>query len=208
MVDGYDVVVVGAGNAAFSAALAARESVERVLVLEKAPREWVGGNSYFTAGAFRTTFESLQELRPLLDEVSEEELARTEAPPYTKEDFMADMKRLTQGRCDEKLTSVLVDEAAEITRWLREKGIRWRLMYDRQSFEIDGKRRFWGGLVLGTVGGGKGLVEQHVAAAERSGVEIRYDSPVVGLVQNEDGKVSGVVCEGPAGREEIEAGAV
>ena len=56
--DGYDVVVVGAGNAAFSAALAARESVERILVLEKAPREWAGGNSYFTAGAFCTSFES------------------------------------------------------------------------------------------------------------------------------------------------------
>jgi tricarballylate dehydrogenase len=82
VVDGYDVAVVGAGNAAFSAALAARGRVERVLVLEKAPREWVGGNSYFTAGAFRTTFESLEELRPLLDEMSEAELARTEAPPY------------------------------------------------------------------------------------------------------------------------------
>jgi tricarballylate dehydrogenase len=71
VVDGYDVAVVGAGNAAFSAALADRERVERVLVLEKAlekaPREWVGGNSYFTVGAFRTTFESLEELRPLLD---------------------------------------------------------------------------------------------------------------------------------------------
>src|SRR4051794_38752040 len=154
MVDGYDVVVVGAGNAAFSAALAARENVERVLVLEKAPREWVGGNSYFTAGALRTSFRRLEGIRPPLAEGSGEELARTEAPPYTEEDFIADMKRLTQGRCDEKLTSILVNEAAEIVRWLREKGIRWRLMYDRQSFEIDGKRRFWGGLVLGTVGGG------------------------------------------------------
>jgi len=67
VVNGYDVAVVGAGNAAFSAALAARERVDRVLVLEEAPREWVGGNSYFTAGVFRTTFESLEELRPLLD---------------------------------------------------------------------------------------------------------------------------------------------
>jgi tricarballylate dehydrogenase len=50
VVDGYDVAVVGAGNAAFSAALAARERVERVLVLEKAPREWVGGNSYLFYG--------------------------------------------------------------------------------------------------------------------------------------------------------------
>jgi tricarballylate dehydrogenase len=81
-------------------------------------------NSYFTAGAFRTTFGRLKELRPLLNEVREEELARTEAPPYTEEDFIADMKRLTQGRCDEKLTSILVNKAAEIVRLLREKGIR------------------------------------------------------------------------------------
>jgi tricarballylate dehydrogenase len=207
-VGGYDVVVVGAGNAAFSAALAARESVERVLVLEKAPREWRGGNSYFTAGAFRTTFESLEELRPLLDEMSEEELARTEAPPYTKEDFRADMKRLTQGRCDEKLTSVLVNEAAEITRWLREKGIRWRLMYDRQSFEIGGKRRFWGGLVLGTVGGGKGLIEQHLAAATANGIEVRYEHTVCGLLRDDAGAVVGVTAKSPAGKEDIEAGAV
>ena len=208
MVDGYDVVVVGAGNAAFSAALAARESVERVLVLEKAPREWVGGNSYFTAGAFRTTFGSLEDLRPLLDEVSEEELARTEAPPYTEEDFMADMKRLTQERCDEKLTSILVNEAAEIVRWLREKGIRWRLMYDRQSFEVAGKRRFWGGLVLGTVGGGKGLMEQHAAAAMENGIEVRYEHAVSGLLRDDTGAVIGVTARSPAGQEEIEAGAV
>jgi tricarballylate dehydrogenase len=104
---------------------------------------------------------------------------------------MSDMERVTEGRCDEELARILVDDAADTTRWLHEKGLRYRLMYDRQSFEVNGKRRFWGGLVLGTVGGGKGLVEQHVAAAERSGVEIRYDSPVVGLAQNDDGKVSG-----------------
>jgi tricarballylate dehydrogenase len=66
-VRGYDVVIVGAGNAAFCAAHAARERVERVVVLEKASREWAGGNTYFTAGAFRTTFRGIEELRPLLD---------------------------------------------------------------------------------------------------------------------------------------------
>jgi tricarballylate dehydrogenase len=167
-----------------------------------------GGNSYFTAGAFRTTFGSLEELRPLLDEVSEKELARTEAPPYTKEDFMTDMKRLTQGRCDEKLTSVLVKEAAEIVRWLREKGIRWRLMYDRQSFEIHGKRQFWGGLVLGTVGGGKGLMEQHVTAAMENDIEVRYEHAVSGLLQDAAGAVIGVTVKSLAGQEEIEADAV
>jgi tricarballylate dehydrogenase len=135
-------------------------------------------------------------------------LARTELPPYTPEDFLADMERVTQGRCDEELTGILVADAAEATRWLHGKGIRWHLMYDRQSFEVDGKRRFWGGLVLGTVGGGKGLVEQHTAAASRDGIEVRYERAVIGLLRDDSGAVVGVVCDGPDGREEVEAGAV
>jgi tricarballylate dehydrogenase len=204
----YDVVIVGAGNAAFSAAHAAIERVNRVLVLEKAPREWAGGNSYFTAGAIRTTYDGLEDLRPIVENLTDEQAATTELPPYTPEDFMADMERVTEGRCDKELTRILVDDAADTIRWLHEKGLRYRLMYDRQSFEVDGKRRFWGALVLGTVDGGKGLVEQHTAAAEKSGVEIRYDSPVVGLLQESDGAVTGVVCERRGGREEIQAGAV
>ncbi len=204
----WDVVIVGGGNAALSAAHAARERAERVLVLEKAPREWAGGNSYFTAGAFRTTFDGLQDLELLLEGATEEQLEKTELPPYTAEDFMADMERITGGRCDRELTKVLVDGAADTIRWLHEKGIRFRLMYDRQSFEVNGKRRFWGGLVLGTVDGGKGLIEQHTRAAQRSGIEIRYESPVVDLLRDESGAVRGVVCETSEGREEIRAGAV
>src|ERR671916_896120 len=203
----YDVVIVGAGNAAFSAAHASIERVGRVLVLEKAPREWAGGNSYFTAGAIRTTHEGLEDLRPIVENLTDELAAATELPPYTPDDFMSDMERVTEGRCDKELTRILVDDAADTTRWLHEKGLRYRLMYDRQSFEVNGKRRFWGGLVLGTVGGGRGLVEQHIAAAERSGIEVRYDSPVVGLLQEAEA-VTGVVCKGPDGREEIGASAI
>ena len=48
----YDVVMVGAGNAALTAALAARENGATVLIPEKAPEYEKGGNSYFTAGGF------------------------------------------------------------------------------------------------------------------------------------------------------------
>ncbi len=63
--------VVGAGNAAFSAAHAAIEHVDRVLVLEKAPREWAGGNSYFTAGAIRTTYDNLEDLRLIVENLTD-----------------------------------------------------------------------------------------------------------------------------------------
>ena len=62
--------------------------------------------------------------------------------------------------------------------------------------------------MLGTVGGGKGLVEQHTAAASRSGIEVRYGCAVTGFLRDNSGAVIGVVCEGPEGREEIEARAV
>ena len=49
----YDVVVVGAGNAALCTAMAARENGASVLILEIATEDEKGGNSYFTAGGFR-----------------------------------------------------------------------------------------------------------------------------------------------------------
>lgn len=208
MAGGYDVVVVGAGNAAFSAAHAAREVVERVVVLEKAPRNLSGGNSYYTAGAMRTTFNGVEDLRPILEDFADEEASQVELAPYTAEDFRADMERLTEGRCDEELTGILVNDAADTLRWLHEKGLKFKLLYDRQSFEMNGKRRFWGGLVIGTVDGGKGMIRQHTEAAAEAGIEIRYESPVVGLLQDKVGAVNGVIVEGSDGREEIRASAV
>ena len=44
----WDVVVVGGGNAALVSALSASESSARVLLLERAPRVFRGGNSRHT----------------------------------------------------------------------------------------------------------------------------------------------------------------
>lgn len=193
-----DVIIVGSGNAGFCAAHAARETGARVVLLEKGDESWAGGNTYFTAGAFRTTFGSLEDLIPLLHDPSDPRLETAHADPYAPADFAADMARLTEGECDPELTAVLVEEASDTMSWLREQGVRFELAYHRQAYEMDGRQRFWGNLVLTTVGGGKGLTADHQAAASRAGIEVRYDTPVEGLLSGEAGRIIGVVCrDGP-----------
>ena len=58
----HDVVVVGAGNAALCAAIAARERGANVLVLEKAPEHFRGGNTYFTGGIIRCAYTGLEDI--------------------------------------------------------------------------------------------------------------------------------------------------
>lgn len=43
----YDVVVVGAGNAALCAGISAKEEGANVLILERGPQHKRGGNSFF-----------------------------------------------------------------------------------------------------------------------------------------------------------------
>ena len=207
MTDRYDVVIVGAANAALCAAHAAREHVERILVLEKAPVERAGGNTFFTAGAFRVAYGTLERVRPLLEDLSDAQAARIDLPAYEEEDFLADLRRMSETKSDPELSRILVEESLPTVRWMREKGIRWELLFARQSFPEGDRIRFFGGLALGTVGGGRGLLAQHLAAAKNEGIEVRYQSPAVSLLR--DGRrVCGVVVEGPRGREEIRAAAV
>src|SRR5262245_37456792 len=139
-----------------SAALAAAERGASVLVLEKAPRAWAGGNSAFTAGAMRIAHGVLEEVQAFEERVARH--TRTELPLY--EDFAADMARVTLGRGDAEMAAVLAGDSREAVEWLAGHGIRFRLMYERQAYEVDGRFVFWGGLHVGVVDGGRGLVDQ------------------------------------------------
>jgi len=189
-----DVVVVGGGNAGFSAAHAAAERGRRVLLLERGEPAQAGGNSYYTAGAVRIAHGGLSDLAPLLD--PDDRHATTVLPPYPAAAFAADMAAVTEGRNDPALTEVLIAESRDALAWLQDKGLHYRLMYERQAYpDAQGRLVFWGGLAVGSTGGGKGLIEQHTAAAAKAGVEVRYGVRVRELVRD-GGAVVGVGWDG------------
>lgn len=201
-----DVVVVGGGNAAFCAAHAARARGRRVVLLEKAPPSLAGGNSYYTAGATRFAHGGLDDLRDIVE--PDDRHGRTEVPPYSESDFAADLAKVTDGRNDPDLTRVVTTEGIDTVRWLHGLGLRYRLMYERQSYErADGTFVFWGGLHVGNVNGGIGLIEDHTRAATDAGVDIRYEHAVTGLVRDGD-RVIGVRVDAPDGAREIHADTV
>jgi len=186
-----DVVVVGGGNAALCAALSAAEQGVSVLVLERAPEAESGGNSRFTAGAIRCVYDGVEDLKVLMPDLSEEEIANTDFGSYTEEKFFDDMGRVTEYRTDPELTEVLVTRSRETMRWMREKGVRFQPIYGRQAFRVDGKFKFWGGLTVEAWGGGPGLVQALTDAARRNGIEIAYLARALSLVHGDSG-VTGI----------------
>ena len=191
--NGNNVVVVGCGNAALCAALAAEENgAGSVTVLERAPEDESGGNSRFTAGAIRFAYSGLDDLVSLMPDLSENDIATTDFGTYTEDKFFDDMYEITQYRCDPDLVECLVRQSKDTMLWMRDKGVRFIPIYGRQAFKIDGKFKFWGGLTVESVGGGPGLVDSLTQSCKKRGIEIQYDARVVDLMF--DGKnVTGVV---------------
>src|SRR3974390_121011 len=186
------VIVVGGGNAALCAALSAREQGAEVVVLERAPEALAGGNSAFTAGAMRVAYTGVEDIRQLVPDLSEADVSVTDFGAYTKAEFLEDIGRVTDYRCDPELASILTDGGFETLCWMRDKGVRFVPIYGRQAFQIDGRFKFWGGLVLEASGGGPGLISSLLLAAKREGIDVRFSSRATNLIV-ESGRVSGVV---------------
>ena len=184
--DAYDVIVVGAGNAALCAALSARERASDVLVLERAPREERGGNSRFTAGSMRIVYNGVEDIEKLVD-LSDEEKEITDFGAYMSDRYFDDMGRITRYRCDPDLVEALVTKSFPTARWMKSKGVRFVPIYGRQAFKVGGRFRFWGGVTVEAAGGGPGLVDSLHAAAARAGVEVLYEARAMSLLQDDDG---------------------
>src|SRR5687767_7861234 len=105
-----DVIVVGAGNAALTAALAAHEAGAHVIVLEAASKELRGGNSRFSGGIFRSAHGGLDHLRPLLTEEGARwaDSGKISIDAYEPDRFQGDIDFVCQGRSDADLIRTLI----------------------------------------------------------------------------------------------------
>jgi tricarballylate dehydrogenase len=207
----YDVIVVGAGNAALAAAVSAKENgADRVVVLEKAPRSMRGGNTHWSGGVLRFAFDDPREIGPLVPEAEkqyEDFFAGIE--PYTKADYHGDLMRVTSGRTDPVLSRILVDNSKDTVFWMKKVGcIEMEPATTLSAVRKDNKLVWARGLVVRAAHEGVGLSRSWFATAERMGIEIRYGSAVTELLQDSRGRVNGVRLRDDSGMSDITGHAV
>ena len=195
----YDVIVVGAGNAALTATIAAAETGARVVVLEKAPENLRGGNTFFT-GDLRFPWKSADDLAPLINDISEPEIEqmREQAKPYSQADFFDDVMRVTEGRSDPDMLQTLVTESYPTIRWMVEKGQSWV-----PAYAVPGAST-----AVALNGGGAQLGDTYTALALKLGVDILYAHQAMDLIQDNAGRIAGVRTVTPEGVTDIRGKAV
>lgn len=189
----HDVAVVGAGNAAMVAALSACQQGKSVVVLEAAGEKDQGGNTRYAAGQMRTVYRGVEDIRCLVPDLTNAEAATSDFGAYKREDYLEDVMRLTQYRCDPDLIETLIDNSFETLVWMKSVGVRFQVSYGRQAAKVGGKFKFWGGLPLEAWGGGPGILDAYAKAASRLGIEVVRCAWASDLVF-ENGTVRGVNC--------------
>jgi tricarballylate dehydrogenase len=179
----YDVLVVGGGNAGLTAALTARRLGARVLVLECAPRQLRGGNSRHT-----------RNLRCAHD-VPTELLTET----YAEEELLEDLRRVNEGETDELLAKLVAARSAECVPWMAGLGARFQTSL-RGTLHLARTNAFF-------LGGGTALMNTYYAAAERLGIDVRYDAEVTQL-ELRDGAFRSATVRSASGGSTVRARAV
>jgi tricarballylate dehydrogenase len=206
----FDVIVVGAGNAALAAAVSARAAgAGRVLVLEKAAVPERGGNTHYSGGLLRFAFERAEDLLPLVPDVEKHVpgfLAGIEA--YTAARFRADLERVTEGRTDPELSELLIGRSYETARWMAGEGIVMEPALSLSAIRVGNTVKWPSGAVLRAEHEGVGLSRMWFEIAERRGVDIRYSTGARKLLVDRRGHVTGVVVRTAEGYEEITSKAV
>jgi tricarballylate dehydrogenase len=154
----FDVVVVGGGNAALCAAIAAARAGARVIVLEAAPEFYRGGNTRHT-----------RNLR-----LAHDGTAPTMTGPYAPEEFLDDLYRVTGGETDKVLAELTIARSSELLGWMNEQGVRFQPPLGG-TLSLGKTNAFF-------LGGGRGALNALYRRAQALGVTCLYNAPVTELV--------------------------
>lgn len=192
----YDVVVVGHGISGLSTAISAHEAGAETLILEKSPREKRGGHSRHAGGLFRFPLPDPERAKDAFD--LEEEPER-----YTEQDFYDDLMDVSEGKANEDLCEVLVENANEALQWTTKHGVGWHIVdhSDEPGF----------GTTVGSLqadGEGKGAIEALSDRIEELGIDVRYRTEFRGLETDANGAVSAAKAMGPDGKVVFETNSV
>jgi tricarballylate dehydrogenase len=152
-----DVLVVGGGNAALCAAIAARREGASVLVVEAAPKFYRGGNTRHT-----------RNMRCAHDQATD-----TLTGPYPEAEFWDDLLRVTGGETDEQLARFMIRESKEMLDWIARQGVRFQPSLGG-TLSLGRTNSFF-------LGGGRAMLNTLYRTAEALGVETVYEAPVVDL---------------------------
>ncbi|MCP3967544.1 MAG: FAD-dependent tricarballylate dehydrogenase TcuA [Lentisphaerae bacterium] len=202
--DFRNVIVIGTGNAALSAAISATDCGANVIVLEKSPKKSFGGNSRLTTAALRIAFTDPEEVRSLLDDnFSDKAWNDIEIEKYSHKKYVEEVMNAGHGRPDRERVEWFTGQAFNIIKWLKEHGVKFDLAgYGTVNDSKDkalGKKRYPGGLVIQGRGGGHGLVTSEREYLESKNIDIHYDLNCFELIVSEMGDVRGVCARGRDG---------
>ncbi|GEO24467.1 tricarballylate dehydrogenase [Alicyclobacillus acidoterrestris] len=154
----YDILVIGGGNAALAAALQAQESGAKVLIIERAPQFYRGGNSRHTRD-FRIMHAYENDYM---------------MGAYTEDEFMEDLRRVAGGEIDESLAHLIITKSAELPKWLSNQGIRWQPPLSG-TLHLARTNMFM-------LGGGRAMMNAYYRTASARKINIWYESLVEDLV--------------------------
>ena len=186
IVNDYDVIVVGGGNAALVSALSAHERGAKVLVLEAAPESERGGNSRFSGAIFRITHDGPEHVEKLLTDDARAWLDRVTFDPYPIERFTSDFETVSAGRGDKKLQRILMERSYETVEWMRDQGVEFELtvgkLVDPENISPDQTYVLPAGGAVRVAHEGVGLIANLFKAVEEAGIDIWYESPATGLI--------------------------
>src|ERR1700674_1700329 len=162
MAENFDVIVVGGGNAALCAGLAAREAGCSVLVLERSPEHFRGGNTRHTRN-IRCSHAAADQFF---------------SGPYSEEEHLEDLIGVTGGPANLDLAKLAVRESSKLPAWMSAHGVNWQQPI-AGTMHLGRTNRWF-------LGGGKALLNTYYQQACRMGIDVRYEAGVDDLVIEND----------------------